>query len=503
MKPSRHVTVTGGALAIVCSLLLTQIGVASAAATIEWERNLHPEILGLDFPYNDAFDPIVATHPANPNKIAVSYHYQPRSGSHCGIIPGLRLSVDGGATWHEAGHRPWANSGRYPNWHATIAWGPGPAAGSNRLYWADTTVTSCQFADHRLSVAYSDDLGQSWSPLFVYGAVPATAAGGYPDITVDRNPASPNYGVVYAAINWFASSSAEPGFRVIASSDGAHWIGREIPPLQPLDGYPFSHRIGYRLSTAPDGSLYATFCQRDRRTATGATGRLAYGIAKLTFDADSQILRGAAPTMVRKLAVNRYNLGTGPAPGTSSRQLLNACYSHGLDVSAAGTVLIALADYRTGITAADPRGVIRVGRSPDGGRSWTWRRVPFAATMNGHPQSAFRPTLVVGGGTVFVGLHLLIDVPLGTSYSSNAKVANAFTVSTDGGATFGVPRLISASHWHPDWLSQARNGPGLRDRAELTADGRVVYVYGDGRNAAAQPDPRWGRAQIYGAMISP
>ena len=130
--------------------------------------------------------------------------------------------------------------------------------------------------------------------------------------------------------------------------------------------------------------------------------------------------------MVRKLAVNRYNLGTGAAPGTSNKQLLNTCYSHGLDVSAAGTVLIALADYRTGITAGDPRGVIRVGRSLDGGRSWTWRGCRLAATINGRPQSAFRPALVVRGGTVLVGLHLLIDVPVGTSYSSNAKVANAF-----------------------------------------------------------------------------
>ena len=129
----------------------------------QWERNLHPELLDLKFPYNDAFDPIVATHPTNSDRIAVSYHYQPPSGSHCGIIPGLRLSADGGATWHEAGRRPWAGSGRYPNWHATIAWGPGPTPGSGRLYWADTTVSSCQFADHRLSVAYSDDLGQSWS----------------------------------------------------------------------------------------------------------------------------------------------------------------------------------------------------------------------------------------------------------------------------------------------------------------------------------------------------
>ena len=185
-------------LAIVCALMIAQIGVASAAAAVQWERNLHPEILDLKFPYNDAFDPIVATHPTNPDRIAVSYHYQPPSGSHCGIIPGLRLSADGGATWHEAGRRPWAGSGRYPNWHATIAWGPGPTPGSGRLYWADTTVSSCQFADHRLSVAYSDDLGQSWSALFVYNAVPATSAGGYPDITVDRDPASPNYGVVYA-----------------------------------------------------------------------------------------------------------------------------------------------------------------------------------------------------------------------------------------------------------------------------------------------------------------
>jgi hypothetical protein len=74
-------------------------------------------------------------------------------------------------------------------------------------------------------------------------------------------------------------------------------------------------------------------------------------------------------------------------------------------------------------------------------------------------------------------------------------------VSTDGGTTWGTPRLISAARWNPDWLDVTLNGAGLRDRAELTAGGHVFWAYGDGRKARAKPDSRWGRCQVFAALI--
>jgi hypothetical protein len=473
-----------------------------AAPTVLWERNVSPDILHLAYPRNDAFDPIVATHPTDPNKLAVLYHYKPKKGAGCGVVTGLRISTDGGDSWHEAPRRPWAGSGRYPNWHGTLAWGPGPQPGSGRLYWADTTVNTCSFNDHRLSVAYSDDLGASWSPLFVYRGVPATSAGGYPEIAVDRNPASPNYGAVYAAINWFSSLGAEPGYRVIASSDfGKHWTSREVPLLNNEPGYPFSYRIGYRLRSAPDGHVYATFCQRDRRSRTGATGRLAYGIARLNLSANE--LTGGQPKLAITLQRNGYNLGTKFAPGSGNYEALNACWSHGIDIDADGTVHLAVSNYRKSVDAGAARGVIRYGRSNDGGDSWDWQSLPSLPPVNGRGQTSFRPTLVASGETVFVGLHVMTDVPLGSGRTPVVTIGNAYSVSHDGGASFSTPALISEARWNPDWLDYSRNGPGLRDRAELTAAGRVFYGYGDGRHGAPYPNAHWGRGQVYAALIDP
>lgn len=101
------------------------------------------------------------------------------------------------------------------------------------------------------------------SPLFVYGGTAATSAGGFADVTVDSNPASPNYGAVYAAINWFAGSADEPGYRLLASSDfGRTWAATEVPALPAASGYRFRYRIGYRLRTGPDGSVYASLNDR-------------------------------------------------------------------------------------------------------------------------------------------------------------------------------------------------------------------------------------------------
>jgi hypothetical protein len=491
-----------GALLALLAALGLAVQSAAGAVTVVRERNVTSNLMNFSFPYDDAFEPVVATHPFNANKLAVTFAYRP-SGSRCGITPGLRFSNDAGTTWQNAAKKPWAGSGRVPNWHAAIAWGPGPTAGSARLYWADTTVADCYFDDHRLSVAYSDDRGATWSPLFVYQGSPATPFGGFPDITVDRNPASPNYGSVYATVNWIPTSTSEPGMRVIASSDfGAHWMGVEVPPLPAAPGNPFRYRIGYRLRSAPDGGLYASFCQADRPSAGGYAERLAYGVARLDLDRGTQTFTAGPAVLATELATNNYTLTYDYAPGTKDRQRLNPCTTNGLDVDpTSGRVYLAVANYRTSPGAGNPRGVIRFGRSDDEGQTWSWQRLPALAPVDGRRQSSHKPTLVARGSTVFVGFHVLTDVSLSSGPNANATVGNAYVVSHDGGETFATVKLISPSRWHPDWLDMTRQGAGLRDRAELTAGGRVFYAYGDGRNAAAKPDSRWGRCMIYGALI--
>lgn len=486
-----------------CAGLLA--GQVAAAASVVWEKDLTADLLGNSYPYNDAFEPIVATHPTNAQRLAVVYEYRPSTSKCNGIVPGLRVSTDGGATWKKAAGKPWAGSGRVPNYHGTIAWGPGPTAGSARLYWADSTVSDCSFSDHRLSVSYSDDMGATWAPLTVFAGA---AQHGFPDITVDRNPASPNYGTVYATMNTLTDAS-EPQLPVRASTDfGRHWQTASVAPVPAVSGnYPFRFRQGYRLRTAPDGGVYASWCQVDRTSASsGAYGRVGFGFARLFLSRSLGTFNAGTPVFAAQLTNNPYGLEFNNAPGTSDHERLYVCWTHGIDVNATtGRVYLALANYTTTPGAGLPRGSIMLGRSDDKGQSWNWQRLPaLGPDSSGRTQSAHKPTVAVHGGTVFVGFHVLTDAPLSTTgIDYSVTVGNAFVVSSDGGASWSTPRLISSARWSPNWTDLTRNSAGLRDRAEMTASGDVFYAYGDGRKARAKPDPRWGRCQVYASFIAP
>jgi hypothetical protein len=169
-----------------------------------------------------------------------------------------------------------------------------------------------------------------------------------------------------------------------------------------------------------------------------------------------------------------------------------------------GRVYVAIADYVLGAASDRARGRVWVGRSDDKGRTWRWTKVPASPLVDGRRQSPHKPTLVVGKGFVFVGFHGLVDVPVGTPPRLGlATIGNLWTASSDGGRTFARPRAITSARWDLEALARAGNRAGLRDRAALTADGRVVYVYGDGRRARPKPDPLEGFSTIHLARFSP
>ena len=408
---------------------------------------------------------------------------------------GLRVSRDRGRTWREAKGQPWAGSGRVPNWHATIAWGPGPRPGRARLYWADTTLSGCSFSDHRLSIAWSDDEGDTWSPLFVLRDVPATGEGGYPDITVDRDPDSPNHGVVYAAINWFPSASAEPGFRLLASPDhGATWDGVEVPPVPAPAGYPFAYRIGERLRAAPDGAAV-------RRVAPGGHHGRRPG-----HDRPRGVRRDAhrvsprrrplpvrEPLPLRAMSVNGVSIGTQPAPGTTDTLRLRPRWTIGLDVDpATGRVLVALPDYDVtppgrsgaGRGAGGPlrrrrthlargRRSRRCRRWADGRSRRTSRRSRSPATSSWSASTA--------SWTCRSGRR--------RGAASRRSVRRSSCPATAARRS-RHPSPCSAGAWDLEDLARLGNRAGLRDRMEATADGVLVWAFADGRQGG-----RGGRAR--------
>jgi len=110
----RLATLLGGvALAVIVTVAPAG---AAAPLVLDFERDVSPATANLPFPFNRAFDPIVATHPADPERIAVLYHrYRSGSASCSSLATGLRVSHDGGVSWREAAGLPWAGTGRPPN----------------------------------------------------------------------------------------------------------------------------------------------------------------------------------------------------------------------------------------------------------------------------------------------------------------------------------------------------------------------------------------------------
>ena len=82
---------------------------------------------------------------------------------------------------------------------------------------------------------------------------------------------------------------------------------------------------------------------------------------------------------------------------------------------------------------------------------------------------------------------------------NGATSGHAYSISTDGGIHWSVPRAVSGVRWAAARVSTATNGVGLRNRLAVTADGtHVVFVYGDGRYGASGAN----RAAIFGARIT-
>lgn len=477
--------------------------ISSAGEAAVSEVRVSAVAAGTQLARERAFEPVLATHPTDPDRLAAVYQ------RHLGkwVIPALRISRDGGQTWADTKGRPWAGSGRSPGLHASIAWGPGPAAGSARLYWADTTAGG-RTGGHLLSVAWSDDEGRTWSRLHVERRTPPWI-GGFPDITVDRHPASPNYGAVYVVYNWPASATRGPGLRLLASPDfGRSWLPLEIPAAAPPAGFPAAWRIDYRVRAAPDGSVYVASFQANLRRwdssrifwtgGLASVGRVGFAVARVELDRASGRFALHRPVMATTLHRNVYTALHGATPGTTDN-LADPMWSLGLDVDpASGLVVLAVGDIR----ASRPRGIVRVGRSSDGGATWGWVTLPSLPAVGGRPQSSYRPNVVASDGLVFVGLRGITDVAAGLSPALHGPtIGLAYSLSLDGGATFSAPVALTTARWNAGALDPATNGPGLRERAEQTADGTVVYAYADGRLAAPRPSARYGRATIFAVRV--
>lgn len=447
-----------------------------------------------------AWEPVLATHPTDPDRVAVVFEHQ-GPGAACRTNPIIRISHDGGRTWRSTRRSPATGSRRGMGLHAAIAWGPGPSGGS-RLYWANMTTPGCGDPRFSLTTSYSDDEGATWSKLHVERRT-RPWVGGFPDVAVDRDPASPAFGTVYVGYNWLPRGAHGPGFRLLASADfGRTWSATNIAPAPSPSGFRDWWRIAYRLRPAPDGSVYASWYQVDLRHwdrsnifakgGPGNVGRLGVAVARATFDRRARTFVVGPSRIATTVRETSFTTAGSNAPGTAGNIRPDPMWLHGFDIDrATGRLYLAVAGYGAPTKRA-PRGTIRVGHSDDGGATWSFSRLPGVPEVGGHRQSSFRPNLVAGPGYVLVTLHTLDDV------GSDATLGVAYTVSTDGGASWRTPMPVSNARWRARNIGGVINGIGLRERAEGLADGAVFWVYGDGRRATGSSA---GRIAIFGTRI--
>lgn len=401
-------------------------------------------------------EPTVAVSPFDSKLVAVSYQ-RVAYKSGCDLS-GVRVSKDGGRTWRNTEQAPW--KGSCPDFHGQVAWGPGPTPGSSRLWWVDAMIIS----RHKIAagVTYTDNLGETWAPLYIEKRTPPWI-GGFPDITVDNNKNSPNFGTVYATYNWLESSKG-PGVSVIASGDnGKTWQMTQVPAVGLNKDYPDYWRIGYRVKAASDGFAFVSFYESNlkhwnandifNQGSASNIGRLGFATARLDFDRSSKKLTAEPAKWAISLSRN------------NKRLIYDPQWQSELEVDSSGRLWMAVSDYAK-------KGMVRVGYSDDSGLSWKW------SNLGVEGQSSFKPSLAVRDDEVFVGFHTL---------DSRGTVGTYYTISYDSGKSFLKPKPITPVRWN---LSSVKvtNGVGLRESADFGPDGIVRYAYGDGRKGHGQVD---------------
>jgi hypothetical protein len=289
-----------------------------------------------------------------------------------------------------------------------------------------------------MAVTYTDNMGKSWTGRYVERFTKPWS-GCYPALTVDNRPDSPNFGTVYVAYNWLPNSYG-PGVALMASRTGATWYHAEVK-VTTLTGYPYAWRLGYRIEAAPDGTAVVSYYQSslhwwDQNNMFGEgsgsnIGSRGFETARVHFD--GQRLWADAPT--HAVSVDHAS----------------ASWQSQLAVADTGDIWLAV-ENGNGISVGSSGG--------------TWQKIVVAG------KSSFKPSLAIGGGTIFVGWH---------AEDPDGKVWTYYTLSYDGGATFLPPALATNATWYPTSVADHINGVGLRENADFS-NGLFYYAYGDARS---------------------
>jgi hypothetical protein len=288
-------------------------------------------------------------------------------------------------------------------------------------------------------------------------------------ITADANPNSPFHDNVYAAWTKFAKPGGHGfgGDQIFfsRSTDGGASFSNPLPISPGFNNNHVGGRQGAAVKVGPDGTVYVAWLDTVNKQA----------VERLSISHDGGKTFPKQNITVATVTDDFVN----PAPGSSFRQ--DARTFPSFSIAPDDTLYVAWSN-RTG-DPTNGHAVVLVTKSTNGGL--TWSAPVVAGNVSG--RSAFFASVTTDpSGKVDVAFLALDDVPTGTAPGVGVVHYDAYLVqSTNGGATFSSPVVISSASSDPDGSStNGLTAQFLGDYITAVADSSHVYaVWTDSRNA--------------------
>src|SRR5712692_7046407 len=321
-------------------------------------------------------------------------------------------------------------------------------------------------------------------------------------ITADSNPSSPFHDNVYAAWTKFTTGGDQILFS--RSTDGGATYSNPLPLSPDYNNNHVGGRQGAAVKVGPDGTVYVVWLDTvDKQT-----------VERLSISHDGGKTFPKQNITVATVTDDFVN----PAPGSSFRQ--DARTFPSFSIAPDGTLYVAWSN-RTGDPSSG-HAVVLLTKSKDGGLTWS---TPLVAG-NVPGRSAFFASVATDPrGNVDVVFQALDDVATGTARGAGVVHYDTYlTRSTNGGASFSGPTVISTATSDPDGSSTNSLGAQfLGDYITAVADAAHVYaVWTDSGTAtpcaavdafregtAGKPDvitqcpPTFGNTDIFLGIVSP
>lgn len=448
------------------------------------------------FPQNKQNEPAIAQNPADPSNLVAGANDEidepACSPSACPFVgnvglSGVYVSHNGGASWSQfSAPAGGGNTASFNGDGSAIHTLPGfgtlasqigltglasdgdPAVAFSRggtVYYASLAGVRGTTVGDLLTVSRSTDEGATWSdPVLATNKDNPVDFNDKEAVWVDQSPTSRFAGNVYVSWTLFIDGFHAEPIVFSRSTDG----GKTWSAAQKLSASHNNNTIGGRqgstVRTDASGNIYVIW---ESGVTINGTKTDAQVFAKST---------DGGVSFSQQAVISPVNDLPSPLPGASFRN--NSFPAAAID-QVSGAVYVAWADYVNG------HGRVLVSKSTNGGATWS---TPSAA-LDVSGRSAFFPGVAVSpdGSKVTVAAQALDDVPAGTAPGAGVVSYDSYLAeSTDGGATFSAPLLISTAPSDPDGSSTN----GLRSQFQgdyntLVSDStHAWFIWTDGRNAA-------------------